>query len=66
MLEPITDPPQKSTSKACDVPEWCQIGESVLIRPVNHSGVISFIGETHFQVSFLTFSCLKTNFHCLK
>ncbi|XP_063702581.1 kinesin-like protein KIF13B isoform X3 [Culicoides brevitarsis] len=48
MEEPIPEM-QKSSSKATDLPEWCTIGESVLIRPVNHSGVISFIGETHFQ-----------------
>lgn len=32
------------------VPEWVVVGESVLIRPYNLSGVISFIGSTHFQV----------------
>lgn len=32
------------------VPEWVIVGESVLIRPSNLSGVISFIGATHFQV----------------
>lgn len=32
------------------VPEWVIVGESVLIRPYNISGVISFIGSTHFQV----------------
>uniref|UniRef100_A0A336NAW5 CSON011995 protein n=1 Tax=Culicoides sonorensis TaxID=179676 RepID=A0A336NAW5_CULSO len=45
--------PEQSQTKpvklGAEIPEWCQIGESVLIRPVNHSGVISFIGETHFQ-----------------
>lgn len=44
----------KST-KFCDVPDWVVVGESILIRPVNTSGVISFVGETHFQVSFLMF-----------
>lgn len=33
------------------LPEWIVLGESVLIRPTNSSGVISFIGTTHFQVS---------------
>lgn len=33
------------------LPEWVVVGESVLIRPYNLSGVISFIGSTHFQVS---------------
>lgn len=32
------------------IPEWIVVGESVLIRPYNTSGVISFIGPTHFQV----------------
>lgn len=32
-------------------PEWVVVGESVLIRPYNISGVVSFIGPTHFQVS---------------
>lgn len=32
------------------IPEWVVIGESVLIRPYNLSGVISFVGSTHFQV----------------
>lgn len=32
------------------LPEWVVVGESVLIRPYNTSGVISFIGPTHFQV----------------
>ncbi|XP_076261045.1 kinesin heavy chain 73 isoform X3 [Rhynchophorus ferrugineus] len=30
------------------VPEWVAIGESVLIRPYNSSGVIAYIGETEF------------------
>lgn len=32
------------------LPDWVVLGESVLIRPTNSSGVISFIGPTHFQV----------------
>lgn len=35
------------------MPEWVVVGESVLIRPYNTSGVISFIGQTHFQVKTL-------------
>ncbi|KRG04236.1 LOW QUALITY PROTEIN: uncharacterized protein Dmoj_GI20099 [Drosophila mojavensis] len=31
------------------LPEWIVVGESVLIRPYNTSGVISFVGTTHFQ-----------------
>lgn len=37
------------------VPEWVIVGESVLIRPYNLSGIISFIGSTHFQVTMTQF-----------
>lgn len=40
------------------MPEWVVVGESVLIRPYNTTGVISFIGPTHFQVKTKT-----TKFH---
>lgn len=30
------------------MPEWITIGESVLIRPYNSSGVIAYIGGTEF------------------
>ncbi|XP_049818282.1 kinesin-like protein KIF13A isoform X3 [Aethina tumida] len=30
------------------VPEWVVLGESVLIRPYNSSGVVAYIGETEF------------------
>lgn len=37
-------------SKLVDVPipDWVVIGESVLIRPYNSSGVVAYIGETEF------------------
>ncbi|XP_056646132.1 kinesin-like protein KIF13B isoform X4 [Diorhabda sublineata] len=31
------------------VPDWVVLGESVLIRPYNSSGVVAFIGETEFS-----------------
>ncbi|XP_017772629.1 PREDICTED: kinesin-like protein KIF13B isoform X2 [Nicrophorus vespilloides] len=31
------------------VPEWVVLGESVLIRPYNFSGVVAFMGETEFS-----------------
>ncbi|KAL7737375.1 hypothetical protein ACLKA6_012985 [Drosophila palustris] len=31
------------------LPDWIVLGESVLIRPYNTSGVVSFVGTTHFQ-----------------
>lgn len=33
------------------LPDWVVVGESILIRPYNSSGVIGFVGTTHFQVS---------------
>lgn len=36
--------------------DWIVVGESVLIRPYNTSGVISFVGKTHFQVSLSFFA----------
>lgn len=35
------------------LPDWIVLNESVLIRPCNHSGVISFIGPTHFSVKVI-------------
>lgn len=40
-----------SSQTETPMPDWVVVGESVLIRPYNTSGVISFIGPTHFQVS---------------
>lgn len=36
-------------SKHENIPDWVVVGESVQIRPYNTSGVIAFIGGTHFQ-----------------
>jgi hypothetical protein len=41
----------KSGSDLPPPPEWVVVGESVLIRPYNTSGVIGFVGSTHFQVN---------------
>lgn len=30
------------------LPDWVVIGESVLIRPYSYSGVIAYVGPTHF------------------
>lgn len=43
------------------LPEWIALNESVLIRPYNMSGVISFIGPTHFQVR--AHCSIHTNWH---
>lgn len=43
---------ESMTQKQADFPpppEWVVVGESVLIRPYNSSGVIGFVGPTHFQ-----------------
>lgn len=32
------------------LPDWIVVGESVSIRPYNSTGVIGFVGKTHFQV----------------
>lgn len=37
------------------IPDWVIVGESVLIRPSSISGVISFVGPTHFQVCLFVF-----------
>lgn len=42
-------------------PEWVIVGESVLIRPYNTSGVIGFVGPTHFQVEIFPLIFLKNN-----
>lgn len=46
---------ESMTQKQIDLqppPAWVVVGESVLIRPYNTSGLIEFVGPTHFQVSF--------------
>jgi kinesin family protein 13 len=37
-----------STAPEEVIPDWIMIGESVLIRPYNTSGMISFVGTTEF------------------
>lgn len=39
----------KYAELSSQLPDWIVLGESVLIRPYNTSGVVSFIGTTHFQ-----------------
>lgn len=46
-----SDSNEMTTSQTeAPLPDWIALNESVLIRPYNHSGVISFIGPTHFSV----------------
>lgn len=52
---------QQHLQQQAALPEWVVVGESVLIRPYNTSGVISFIGSTHFQVNNFFFF-LNTKF----
>lgn len=57
-----SDSNEMTTSQTeAPLPDWIALNESVLIRPYNHSGVISFIGPTHFSVGIdchLAFSFL--------
>lgn len=61
----LDDENYQSKKIEAPIPDWVIVGESVLIRPTSISGVISFVGPTHFQVCwflrfliylFLTFS----------
>jgi len=38
-----------STGETANLPYWCQLGESVRIRPYDYTGIISFVGTTHFS-----------------
>ncbi|KAK9889176.1 hypothetical protein WA026_004456 [Henosepilachna vigintioctopunctata] len=40
---------ESKTEFSMPLPEWISIGESVLIRPYNSSGVIAYIGGTEFS-----------------
>jgi hypothetical protein len=46
----MTESMMKKQDDGPPPPEWVVVGESVLIRPYNTSGVIGFVGPTHFQV----------------
>ncbi|KAK3891209.1 hypothetical protein Pcinc_004892 [Petrolisthes cinctipes] len=30
------------------LPDWCEVGESIQIRPYNYSGVVAYVGHTEF------------------
>ncbi|XP_039148755.1 kinesin-like protein KIF13B isoform X14 [Drosophila simulans] len=44
-----TEVDEESKDVELVLPEWIVVGESVLIRPYNTSGVIRFVGTTEFQ-----------------
>ncbi|XP_026836924.1 kinesin-like protein KIF13B isoform X5 [Drosophila erecta] len=44
-----TEVDEESKDVEVVLPEWIVVGESVLIRPYNTSGVIRFVGTTEFQ-----------------
>lgn len=48
----------KKNSDYPPIPDWVIVGESILIRPYNTSGVIEFVGPTHFQVASESFHLL--------
>ncbi|KAA0187590.1 hypothetical protein HAZT_HAZT005619 [Hyalella azteca] len=39
---------------ASGLPHWCRVGESVRIRPYDYTGVIAFLGMTHFSKGAVT------------
>ncbi|CAG9855403.1 unnamed protein product [Phyllotreta striolata] len=41
--------PDLSKFHEVPVPDWVIVGESVLIRPYNSSGVVAYVGETEFS-----------------
>ncbi|XP_046384192.1 kinesin-like protein KIF13A isoform X3 [Ischnura elegans] len=47
-FESRPDLTSSSTALTSSLPEWVVLGESVLIRPYNSSGVVAYIGPTHF------------------
>lgn len=40
--------PSASKKPLAPLPDWCEVGESIQIRPYNYSGVIAYIGHTDF------------------
>ncbi|XP_042236957.1 kinesin-like protein KIF13A isoform X3 [Homarus americanus] len=40
--------PPISTKPLAPLPDWCEVGESIQIRPYNYSGVVAYIGHTEF------------------
>lgn len=55
LVDEMTDSMMQKQADMPPPPEWVVVGESVLIRPYNTSGVIGFVGPTHFQVISLKF-----------
>lgn len=47
-LENFGSKPDLTKFSDIPVPEWVVLGESVLIRPYNSSGVVAYIGDTEF------------------
>lgn len=40
--------PSVSKKPLAPLPDWCEVGESIQIRPYNYSGVVAYIGHTEF------------------
>lgn len=40
--------PSITNKPLAPMPDWCEVGESIQIRPYNYSGVIAYIGHTEF------------------
>ncbi|KAF2364958.1 CAP Gly-rich domain [Trinorchestia longiramus] len=45
---------EEGAKDAWGLPHWCRVGESVRIRPYDYSGVIAFLGLTHFSKGNVT------------
>ncbi|XP_045131033.1 kinesin-like protein KIF13B isoform X11 [Portunus trituberculatus] len=47
--ECVADFDKTSNSKPlAPLPDWCEVGESIQIRPYNYSGVVAYVGHTEF------------------
>ncbi|KZS16304.1 Kinesin-like protein [Daphnia magna] len=46
--ETPSEVPAVTSKPSKPLPEWVTVGESILVRPYNWSGIISFIGATQF------------------
>ncbi|KAK8749603.1 hypothetical protein OTU49_015452 [Cherax quadricarinatus] len=47
-VDDVEKTPTSSNKPRAPLPDWCEVGESIQIRPYNYSGVIVYIGHTEF------------------
>ena len=48
LQETNAEAPNPISKPSKPLPEWVVVGESILVRPYNWSGLISFVGPTQF------------------